>query len=729
MHDDELVISACSAPINKTSIPGQASQVSQPGPLFTPYRSSSAGRDVAEPAGENEMRADATTLGPLNVPEQQGGLLVEGDKHHHDHHQNLNAPVLQQPPADSSVTVASLCLPVSQLGLVPSLPQHPQDIIPPPGCPGRVTPHEHQQHQQLPAPPSYIKSAPAQSREATGGDHDHAPSASTAIALETPTPPNMIFSDLYKSPRSPFNKLRHSIPHLPATTAATDLEADLVSRDKTRQKEAVRKFLAEKVRNDWEFVWPPASPAPAHTEDQLATPTPDSSTPPAVQNGVQITKIEDDNVPVAPPTFDEDAPRDPGEEADSESDTESVYSTVSEDQTHFRPRVEWTSDISDDEIPHPAATSPFRFDTPDAVGTAVQSSIQAKRARRRRAVRDEVGWNPGLACFEARRNAWTGAKTVRVKPKPATPASPSSVRRIFWRHNRTGSTASQNAAVTSPVGSPPSVSSPLSPTTTHTSHLTTTTPPPSEPDSSHNGSKGSAIGATTSRDSSHQSNYAVETLLPVPAPLLPAQNPMRASVTPAIYPSLYDKIVVHSLQPSCPVNLGDMLRACVVGWKRDGEWPPKSAVTMAPMPTPAELAAMRQQRKMQQQQQRKADHARKASTATNGSTSRRLSFVGFLSGGGGGSAKVEQQQQPPQSPPIVHEKDAAGNGNGGKGDTHSDEAANGTGSAGKGIRRSLQKVFSLGHGQHGHIAAPTGSTPLSPTATANTVKEVTAVAG
>jgi len=148
---------------------------------------------------------------------------------------------------------------------------------------------------------------------------------------------------------------------------------------------------------------------------------------------------------------------------------------------------------------------------------------------------------------------------------------------------------------------------------------------------------------------------------------------MRATVNPSIYPALYDKIVVQNLQPSCPVNLADMLRACVVGWKRDGEWPPRSTAA-APVLTATDLAAIRQ-RKAQQ------EHARRASTATVG-TSRRMSFVGFL-----GSKKEEK------------EKDKGSGGNG------SDEAT------GKGIRRSLQKVFSLGH-EHPHG-------PMSPTNTAN----------
>jgi len=576
----------------------------------------------------------------------------------------------------------------------------------------------------------------------------------------------MIFSDLYKSPRSPLSKLRNSFPH--AIALPPDVDADLVSKDKARQKEAVKRFLTEKIRNDWDFVWPPPSVSSSPPTETTTTTTssheheqqqqrdnaiPANSAAPTTQDDSRALAQDDGSLgtttapsPDVAVDFDEDAPRDPGEEADSESgsDAESVYSTMSEDQEHFRPRAEWTSDLSDSEEPA-QNQSPFRFDSPDAVGSVVRSSILAKRTRRRRAVREEASWNPGLACFVARRDAWTGAKTVRVKPKPASPVSPTSTRRLsFWKHHHRSESAAAAIATGLNMGtSPPAATSPISPTATRTSHnsdLAAITPPVSEPDSNHKltqstSANGAAISHSTSC-SSHESTtpnalYPVETLLPLPPPLLPPQNPMRASVTPAIYPSLYDKIVVHNLQPSCPVNLADMLRACVVGWKRDGEWPPKP--TMAPMPTAAELAAVRrqkaaQQAAMQKQRDREAreardreekerqererlekQHARKGSTASIGANAaRRLSFVGFLSGGGPGY-RVEKEKKQQQQ-----ESNEAGNGE----PLHTSHSGGGSdsgggGGAGKGIRRSLQKVFSLGHG-HGHHHSTTTSTPAPP---------------
>lgn len=524
-------------------------------------------------------------------------------------------------------------------------------------------------------------------------------------------PETMIFSDLYKSPRSPLSKFRHSFPQ--PVPLPPDFDADLISKDKTKQKEAVKRYLAEKIRNDWEFVWPPVpSPVPVKEEPVPVTDA-DPIDPPAVPG----------------PTIGENAPRDPGEEADSESDAESVYSTISEDLAHFRPRAEWTSDLSDNDEP-PISASPFRFDSPEAVGAAVRTSIETKRTRRRRAVREEAKWNPGLACFEARRNAWTGAKTVRVKPKPPSPVSPSSPRRLFWRHHRSQSSAS---AVLST--SPPSQSPQLHHITTHSStHTDGTTV--SESDS---GKSAPGVQREISQESAPPVLYPVETLIPIPAPLLPPQNPMRASVQPSMYGSLYDKVVVQSLQPSCPVNLSDMLRACVVGWKRDGEWPPKSSypapIAVPAQTTAAELLAMRQRKAQQQhQKQQQANAARKfagntTAAPSSGPTLRRLSF-GFLGGGGASHNGA--------SKPAAPEKPAAGpqeRRNSKEGHSHSDE-----GSAGKTLfRRSLHKVLSLGQHQHQHpqqngqngingaaaaAAAANGGTSLSPTSPST--KEVTA---
>ncbi|KAK1777924.1 hypothetical protein QBC45DRAFT_415593 [Copromyces sp. CBS 386.78] len=672
-------------------------------------------------------------------------------------------------------------------------PQHPGDPSDDPQAEACESNHNHhpghcpcaQPGSQPPASAqsTYIRSSPLTSELPNGPKGGHHESTTTPNNQQ---PSTMIFADLYKSPRSPLNKLRHSFPHhQQPLVLPPDLDADLVSKDKAKQKEAVRRYLVEKVRNDWEFEWPPVTQSQSSTE---ATPTSNEKQQHIAQPPSDNTIATDEHGPpriadeAAVQSFDDDAPRDPGEEADSESDAESVYSTISEDLIHYRPRAEWTSDLSDnDEQPAPSTSSPFRFDSPDAVGTAVKCSLEAKRAKRRRAVRDEASWNPGLACFEARRDAWTDAKTVRVKPKPTSPVSPTTTmsttaRRLsFWRHHRSSESTSTTAH---PVGSPPAttnLTAPLSPSTTRTSQQSAQSDAVSDTSARGTATGGNATDSTVPSTSptspsapENTSLYPVQTLLPLPPPLLPPQNPMRASVTPSIYPSLYDKIIINNMQPSCPVNLADMLRACVVGWKRDGEWPPKSQYTNVaapPMPVPkpmtaAEIAAQRQRKAAAQKQMQAQKEAREKAAKEEREVRERAREVARQQKEERERAakeareareekerqeRREREERAQEKAEKMAEKqqrrksDATAQAHPGAGGRRTSIAAlvneavnnlltrvptaedrersgsqsdenNGGGGGGKGgIRRSLQKVFSLGHGHSsGHGSAHGG---------------------
>ncbi|KAJ4002937.1 hypothetical protein NW752_007908 [Fusarium irregulare] len=426
-----------------------------------------------------------------------------------------------------------------------------------------------------------------------------AKSASRASEAQARPSSAMIFSDIYKSPRSPIAKLRHHPVQLPTPLPDNtpdwynDEHADLLSKDKAKQKEAVRRYLDAKIKNDWDFSWPSRVVDPPLAEGDVAVVDTAPESPDAFETvtsldvtepvkAVQDETHEDDGYQVDDPESSDD---------EDNSDAESIYSTVSEDPVRFRTRLEWTSDLSDDDDESGPSRSPFRFDNPNNVGPTVQAAVQAKRAKRRRAVRQEMEWNEGLACFEARRNAWTGARTVRIRAKPVTPpaVSPLSPRRFFFR--RSMSTSPPSSTIASAL--PPQVS-----------------------DASDNSSlaRSDELRNARSKDTTPSTppdsrNYPVEVLLPLAPPLLPPNNPLRASITPSVYLSLYDKVIIHSLQPSCPINLSDMLRACVTGWKRDGEWPPRPT-----MPPPAPAA-----------KKKKAKKATNQSDNT-GSTVRRMSF-------------------------------------------------------------------------------------------------------
>ncbi|KAG6217734.1 hypothetical protein E4U24_002100 [Claviceps purpurea] len=365
----------------------------------------------------------------------------------------------------------------------------------------------------------------------------------------------MLFSDFYRSPRSPLSKLRiHHFPppahFLPSTPEwVSDEYADLLSRDKTKQKNAVKRYLADKVRNDWTFTWPPTPQPP-------------------LEDAVGDQKVQGTEIDEAESGTDEG-------DVDAD-DAESIYSVVSEDATHYRPRIEWTSDLSDiDDEEVTTRCSPFRLDMMSAAQSTVQEIMEAKKARRRRAVREEISWNDGLACFEARRDAWTGAKTVRLHRRPVAtpPASPRSPRRFFSRRSISSS--------------PPGPASPsLATNPGHVDNTTAISVASSSPSkgSTKDLTKHANDASSAVSESSHGQVYPVEIMLPIGQPILPPSNPLRASISPTVYLSLYDKVILHNLQPACPVNLSDMLRSCVAGWKRDGEWPPRSSV---PEPTAA----------------------------------------------------------------------------------------------------------------------------------------------
>ncbi|TQN72146.1 hypothetical protein CSHISOI_03360, partial [Colletotrichum shisoi] len=477
-----------------------------------------------------------------------------------------------------------------------------------------------------------------------------APSANPppkTIPHPSPSTSKMLFSEIYKSPRSPLSKFRLSMSQQPLALDLPDYDPDLLSKDKVKQKEAVKKYLAAKVRNDWEFVWPPVVSPPQNGDVTPATDTTPSQTE-VVEEAQQPTSDLRAEAIVTASSQDEDIEamesEEDGEEEEEEdgddSDAESVYSTVSEDLARFKPRLEWVSDLSDEDPP--VSLSPFRFDNPDAIGAAVKASVADKRARRRRAVREEMAWNEGLACFEARRNAWTGARTVRVRTKPVSPTqtfSPLSPRRLFFRGSF--SHPSGPASPSSPAHS--LQQRPSNEASAAVSDASELSKDPSKELTAQKSKESQKSAASLT-----STTYPIETIVPISAPLLPPGNPMRASITPAVYMSLYEKVIVHALTPSCPVNLSDMIRACVVGWKRDGEWPPK--------PSAAEPGIVAVRRR------------KKSAVEGQGQNATRRMSLGFL----GRGEKTENQDE----------------------------------SGGKGIRKSLQRVLGIGQHQPPASAAP-----------------------
>lgn len=193
----------------------------------------------------------------------------------------------------------------------------------------------------------------------------------------------------------------------------------------------------------------------------------------------------------------------------------------------WKERDEWLSNASDSEadpttaLKSPMSTiserSPFRFDNPDDVGDSIQKTAQDRKRRRKKRLVEEIeGGNEGLRCFIERRDAWTGARHVK-RPK------------------RTAS-------------------------------------PPKRQSQSSGGGSSTAVEELEETEASEDEDVEI----PLGPPLLPTTNALRKSIRPESYNTIYDKVVLQQRTPSCPINLKDVTRSCVQGWKRDGSWPPKS---------------------------------------------------------------------------------------------------------------------------------------------------------
>ncbi|KAJ5959340.1 uncharacterized protein N7479_006490 [Penicillium vulpinum] len=251
-----------------------------------------------------------------------------------------------------------------------------------------------------------------------------------------------------------------------------------------------------------------------------------------------------------------------------------------------------------------------------------------RRRKRRRQMDDEMAWNEGLRVWMARRDAWCGAKTRRQiraeEEKRAlagaqTYTTDQSDGAGLGENDVTSSASSQSAKLPS-QGSEGIGASDLA-TRTNTS-LSIADREKSEElqhraDLTSGQQEDQEEGLSTTPDEgakpkiSSDTNITVpdqklasivptrptlpavedqteeekeeeeldEPLCPVAPPFISNDNPVRATINPAIYPSIYTKVVVQGMTPTIPVNLAHLTKAMVQGWKSDGQWPPKPAVT------------------------------------------------------------------------------------------------------------------------------------------------------
>ncbi|KAL6703322.1 hypothetical protein ACN47E_010029 [Coniothyrium glycines] len=186
------------------------------------------------------------------------------------------------------------------------------------------------------------------------------------------------------------------------------------------------------------------------------------------------------------------------------------------DAHEFRERYYAESDSSDSEQGDDDS-GPYKFDNPHSIGEAISHTRDARKRRRRERLELEMAENEGLRIWVERRDLWTGAASVK----------------------KYGSRKRTYSVLRGTEGSPTTL----------------------------------AGFESQSMDIAPPDMFDV---VPV-APRLLATNPIRASITSKAYLDIFQKIVTSSRTPSVPINLADMTKALVQGWKESDEWPPRAA--------------------------------------------------------------------------------------------------------------------------------------------------------
>ncbi|KAI0997819.1 hypothetical protein K3495_g10372 [Podosphaera aphanis] len=189
--------------------------------------------------------------------------------------------------------------------------------------------------------------------------------------------------------------------------------------------------------------------------------------------------------------------------------------TFEDSQIEWKERDEWLSEttVSGNDTSEEQASE----SSPKSPSSRKTSILYRRKRRLKEELAKEMTWNDGLCCFTARRDAWTGAR----------------------------------------------ITSKLEPTIISTSCSDIIL---------------SDSEANEKNNEDTEENLVEELIeIPIAPPLIPAENYLRSCITPRMYNTVYDKVIMNSITPTCPINLMHITRSCVQGWKRDGQWPPASS--------------------------------------------------------------------------------------------------------------------------------------------------------
>lgn len=212
------------------------------------------------------------------------------------------------------------------------------------------------------------------------------------------------------------------------------------------------------------------------------------------------------------------------------------------------------------------------------IGTGGESE---GRRKRRRQMEEEMSWNEGLRTWMERRDAWSGARTrreIREREDARWPGVPEDGAEVA----PAGADAVTNEATQAQEADPSEIEPSDLAAKTETSLSISgkvgkadqgakadqeddeePSPPLPESDVHHHHHEPEQISP----------EVPDEPYIPVVPSIISNTNPIRASITSSMYPSIYSKVIVQSLTPTVPINLADVTKSMVQGWKADGQWP------------------------------------------------------------------------------------------------------------------------------------------------------------
>jgi hypothetical protein len=192
-----------------------------------------------------------------------------------------------------------------------------------------------------------------------------------------------------------------------------------------------------------------------------------------------------------------------------------------------------------------------------------------ERLKRRRLLEEEMSWNTGLRYWMMQRDAWCGARLrhIRHSPSSAAPRSANATTALDDNdddgNNYSGGDGDDDVTT---VSSADDVSMDHS-------------PPPSPIRNGQWQWRRRRRRRQQQQRQQQQQRPVVDVIeeAPIAPPLFSPSNPLRAGITPALYPQIYSKFVIKSQTPIVPINLAHMLRAIVAGWQSEGVWSARAA--------------------------------------------------------------------------------------------------------------------------------------------------------